>query len=59
MVNDNALQQLLQQKRTYESLLALNSAGRHKSPSLEDLLKVHLQKVLHSITHLQQKQSHA
>ena len=59
MTNDNMLQQLQQQKRTYESLLALNAAGRHRSSSLEELLEVHLKKVLSAISDLQQQQSHA
>ena len=54
MAKETILRELLQRKRTYESLLALNSAGKHKSPAVESMLKEHLQGVLSSIDNLQQ-----
>jgi hypothetical protein len=55
MNTDNILQELLRQKRSYESLLAMNSFGKHTA--VDGLLKEHLQIVLRSIENLQQHRS--
>ncbi len=54
MFNQNRLQELLQEKRGYESLLALNASGKHKSTTVENMLKAHLKRVIHSIENMQQ-----
>lgn len=45
MSKQRILQELLQEKRAYESLLAMNASGRHKSTSVETMLKEHLARV--------------
>lgn len=45
MQKESMLRELLQEKRSYESLLAMNASGRHKSPSVERMLKEHLARV--------------
>jgi len=57
MIKENMLQDLLQQKRGYESLLAMNSSGKHKSSTVENMLKDHLKRVQRSITNIQHKHS--
>ena len=54
MTNKNVLQDLLQEKRSYESLLALNASGKHKSSTVESMLKAHLTRVIRSIENMQQ-----
>jgi hypothetical protein len=53
MAKETILRDLLQQKRAYESLLALHRAGKYKSSSIEIMLKEHLQGVIASIDNLQ------
>lgn len=55
MLDSSILQELLQQKRTYEALLALNAANGHSSPVLEDMLRVRLLRVVRSLRNLQQQ----
>ena len=57
MIKENMLQDLLQQQRGYESLLAINSSGKHKSSTVESMLKARLQRVQRSIENLQQHHS--
>jgi hypothetical protein len=52
MSKETVLQELLQRKRSYESLLALNSAGKHKSNVIESVIKEHLQGVVNSIENM-------
>ena len=54
MVKEKLLQELLQKKRSYESLLALNSAGKHKSSAIESMVNDHLKSVIRSIEDLKQ-----
>jgi hypothetical protein len=46
---EHMLQELMQEKRTYESLLAMNASGRHRSASVETMLKEHLARVAHAL----------
>ena len=54
MVNEKILHDLLQEKRSYESLLALNASGKHKSSTVESMLEAHLKRVIRSIENMQQ-----
>ncbi len=53
MIKDTLLQELLQQKRSYESLLALNAAAKHRSQPLESILRQQLKQILMAIDDLQ------
>ncbi len=53
MARETILRELLEKKRAYESLLAINSSGKHKSFVVETMLQEHLQGVLSSIENLQ------
>jgi hypothetical protein len=45
MNKHSMLQELIQEKRAYESLLAMNASGRHKSASVEAMLRQHLARI--------------
>lgn len=52
MNNEHTLRDLIQKKRTYESMLALNSAGKHKSTAIKQMLDSQLRIVQQEIQRL-------
>lgn len=52
MIKKNILRVLLLEKRSYESLLALNAAGKHRSSIVDSMLNAQRQRVRHSIENL-------
>lgn len=52
MIKKNILRVLLFEKRSYESLLALNAAGKYQSLTVDSMLKAKRRRVRQSIENL-------